>query len=109
LRSVSSFLSFTNNAAKSDMTGGRIDRLRMARGRSVTAATVGRAQMRAAFQDFAGADWVSVDPEFTNGDAMTRRLFRIKLVGSHAKRAARDTDHAFGTRYAGRITVGKQI
>jgi len=35
------------------MAGGRIDRLRMARGRSVTAAIVGRAQMRDAFQDFA--------------------------------------------------------
>src|SRR5262249_29318698 len=39
--------------------------------------------------------WLSVDPEITDRDAMNRRLFGIMPVGSHAKRAARDSDHVF--------------
>jgi hypothetical protein len=45
LRSVSSFVSFTNDAAKSNMAGGGIDRLRMARGGTVAATIIRRAEM----------------------------------------------------------------
>src|SRR5262249_26442992 len=45
---------FSDDTPKSEMARGRIDRLRMARGRAIAAAVVWRAQMRAAFDDLAG-------------------------------------------------------
>ena|SRR4249920_999121 len=44
---------FSNDASESDMAGRRIDRLRVTRGGAVAAAVIWRAQMRAAFENFA--------------------------------------------------------
>src|SRR6266571_1951339 len=44
---------WSNDAAESDVTCRRVDRLRVTRGRAVAAAVVRRAQMRAAFGDLA--------------------------------------------------------
>jgi hypothetical protein len=42
-----------DDAAEADMARRRVDRFGMARGRAVTAAIIGRAEMRAAFQNLA--------------------------------------------------------
>src|SRR6516225_9864369 len=49
---IISYLSY--DASKTNMAGGRIHRFRVARSRAVAAAVVRRAEMRAAFEDFAG-------------------------------------------------------
>src|SRR5262245_60374312 len=61
------------------------------------------------FLELPVCDWLSIDPEAADGDAMNRRLFRIMLLGSHAKRAAWDSNHDFSGVNVGCITVGKQI
>ena len=43
----------SDDTSKSDVTGGRVDRLRMACSRAITAAVIRRAQVRAAFEHFA--------------------------------------------------------
>src|SRR3984885_2518158 len=48
------YSSCSGYAPEAHMTHGRVDRLRMARRRPVAAAIIGRAQMRAALDDFAG-------------------------------------------------------
>src|SRR6476659_43413 len=53
LRSSCIAVPFSDHATKSDVAGGGIDRLRMPGCRPVAAAIVRRAQVRAAFEDFA--------------------------------------------------------